>query len=166
MFHKSLSDFLYSFVIVAITALFCSYFNHVGMENFYFSLNLSAANPPGYVFSFVWGILYILLILAFFLVINNKEYEQSRYAAQLFIANMFMQVLWTYAFFFNGWFLAGFIILLLMLLLTAYMMYVFHSVNKVAAWMLLPYLLWILFAAYLNWAVVYLNGFNYPIQTI
>lgn len=157
MFAKSYFNFIFSLVTVLITAGLCSYFNNIGMDNFYSDIKLAALNPPNYVFSIMWTILYVLLVIAFDLVLENKEKSASAVAGS-FIFNMFLQVLWCYVFFGKGYFLIGFWVILALILSTAFLLYQFYQRHKGAAYMIVPYFLWLLFAAYLNWAVYDLNG--------
>lgn len=157
MFQKPFYNFLYSLLLVLLTFGFCSYFNSVGMESFYADINLSGLTPPDMVFPFVWTVLYALLVFAFDTVLNSKNKEQIRPAATLFTLNLFLQVLWTFVFFYNAYFFSGFIVLIILDFVAALMIAWFYKISKVAGWVLLPYFIWLLFATYLNWAVVVLN---------
>ena len=161
MFEKPIYNFFYSLVLVLITAAFCSYFNNIGMESFYSSISLSSLTPPDYVFPLVWIFLYVLLTISFDFVLNAQDKTHLRQAAQLFTTNLFLQVVWTYVFFYNGYFFVGLTVLVLLDLVTIWLIYMFYKIHKLAAWLLLPYFLWLLFATYLNWAVVELNGYIY-----
>ena len=164
MFGKPFYNFLYSLFLVLVTAFICSYFNNFGMKNFYSEINLSVLTPPDYVFPIVWVILYALLVVAFDLVLNHADKQKIRVAAQFFILNLFLQALWTYVFFYNAYFLIGFAVLIVLDLVTLAMIKIFYDIDKKAGLLLVPYLLWVLFASYLNWAVVNLNGATFYLQ--
>lgn len=157
MFEKPFYNFMYSLFLVLITAGFCSYFNRVGMENFYAEINLSRFNPPNIVFPIVWAVLYAILIFSFDTVLNSADKNLLRPAATLFTFNLFLQVLWTYVFFYNAYFFAGFTVLVILDFVTAVMMWFFYRIDRIAGLILIPYFIWVLFATYLNWAVVILN---------
>ena len=157
MFDKPVYNFLYSLILVLITAAFCSYFNRIGMQNFYSEINLSALTPPNIVFPIVWAVLYILLTMAFYFVLNNADKTLIRPAATLFTFNMFLQVLWTFVFFYNAYFFSGFMVLIILDFAGALLVWAFYQINRTAGLMLVPYFLWLLFATYLNWAVILLN---------
>lgn len=163
MFEKPLYNFLYSLILVLITAAICSYFNRFGMQNFYSQINLSALTPPNIVFPIVWTCLYATLVISFDLVLNHGDKHKIRPAAQVFTLNLFLQALWTFVFFYNAYFLVGFAILVVLDFVTAAMMKMFYDVNKTAGLLLIPYMLWLLFATYLNWAVVDLNGATFDL---
>lgn len=158
MFEKPLYNFLYSLILVLITAFICSYFNHFGMKNFYSEINLSALTPPNVVFPIVWTILYATLVISFDMVLNHADKTKVRAAAQVFTLNLFLQALWTYVFFHNAYFLLGFAVLVVLDFVTMAMIKIFYGTDKKAGLILIPYLLWLLFASYLNWAVMDLNG--------
>ena len=158
MFEKPLYNFLYSLISVLLTAVVCSYFNRIGMQNFYSEINLSVLTPPNIVFPIVWTLLYAILVISFDLVLNHADKQKVRPAAQAFILNLFLQALWTFVFFYNAYFLVGFAILVVLDFVVAAMIKMFYDVNKTAGLLLIPYMLWLLFATYLNWAVVNLNG--------
>lgn len=158
MFEKPLYNFLYSLILVLITAAICSYFNRFGMQNFYSQLNLSVLTPPNVVFPIVWTLLYASLVISFDMVLNHTDINKVRPAAQAFSLNLFLQVLWTFVFFYYAYFLVGFAVLAVLDLVTAAMIKIFYDINKKAGLLLIPYMLWLLFATYLNWAVVSLNG--------
>lgn len=158
MFEKPLYNFLYSLISVLLTAVVCSYFNRIGMQNFYSEINLSVLTPPNIVFPIVWTLLYAILVISFDLVLNHGDKQKIRPAAQAFILNLFLQALWTFVFFYNAYFLVGFAILVVLDFVVAAMIKMFYDVNKTAGLLLIPYMLWLLFATYLNWAVADLNG--------
>lgn len=157
MFEKPWYNFLYSLFFVLITAAFCSYFNKIGMQNFYADINLSSLTPPNIVFPIVWTFLYVLLIFAFDMILNAENKALIKPVATMFTLNLFLQVLWTFVFFYNAYFFSAFIVLVILDFATAWLILLFYRINRVAAAMLVPYALWLLFATYLNWAVVVLN---------
>ncbi|MBP5215353.1 MAG: tryptophan-rich sensory protein [Alphaproteobacteria bacterium] len=167
MFKKPLYNFLYSLFLVLLTAGFSSYFNRTGLKNFYPYIKLSALTPPNIVFPFVWIFLYALLALAFDRILNHRNPDtqkrklQLKNCSQAFVINLFLHVLWTIVFFYNAYFLAGLIILVLLVFSTVVMAEFFYKTDKIAGILLLPYLFWLLFATYLNWVVVELNGAYY-----
>jgi len=157
MFDKPIYNFLYSLILVLITAAFCSYFNRVGMQNFYSELKLSVLTPPNIVFPIVWTVLYILLTMAFYYILNTADKTLIRPVATLFTFNLFLQVLWTFVFFYNAYFFSGFVILIILDFATGLLVWAFYKINRTAGLMLIPYFLWVIFATYLNWAIVVLN---------
>ena len=113
--------------------------------------------PPGWLFPVVWTVLFILMGVAAYLVWIENGPERDRmltlYAAQL-VFNFF----WTLIFFNGGKFGLAFIWLLILWGLILATLLSFRKKNKTAGNLLIPYLVWVTFAAYLNAGVWYLNG--------
>ena len=115
-------------------------------------------SPPGILFPIVWTVLYTLMGIASYLIISSdaaKEDVQNAifvYALQLGI-NFFWSI-----FFFNlQWYLFSFFWLLLLWTFILYTKVVFYRISKPAAYLLIPYLLWVTFAGYLNLGIAILN---------
>ncbi len=150
--------FLYSFCAVGITAVACSYFTQSGIALFYGSLEIPMLTPPNAVFPTVWSALYALMVISFYIVLGNDNVFQVQRATLLFLGQLFLQVLWCYLFFYAGYFLFSLIVMLLLLWTVWSMIQRFKQTKPAAGYMQYPYFVWLLFAAYLNAGVVYLNG--------
>ena len=161
MFNSNLSRFLYAFLAVGVTAALWGYLNDFGLNTFYTKIDLSILTPPNNVFPLVWGILYTLLIISTTLVLGSSDSIKIKSALQIFWLNMLLQIIWTYIFFYSGMFLAGFFVLMLLDFITVLLIDAYFHLRKIAGYLLLPYLFWLLFDTYLNWGVIYLNGNAY-----
>ncbi len=112
-------------------------------------------NPPDSVFAPVWTILYALMGVAVFLV--WRRHRHLHRALNLFVIQLVLNVAWNFFFF---WLhrpdlaFAEIIVLFLTILCT---MLAFAKISRPAMWLLLPYLLWVGFAAYLNFSIWQLN---------
>lgn len=125
------------------------------MENntWYKSLNRSKLNPPGWVFGVVWPILYLLLAIFFVLLVKDKKSVKST-PLILFIIQIILNFGWTTIFFrFKMIKLALFLILLINALSIA----IFVMIKNNTKYLLLPYILWLTFATYLNGYIVFNN---------
>lgn len=114
-------------------------------------------SPPGYLFPIVWTILYILMGISSYLVYTSDSPAKPAallvYAIQL-VFNFF----WTILFFRFSLYGLAFLWLLVLIGLIVIMICLFSKIRPAAAYFQLPYLLWCLFAAYLNFAVYMLNN--------
>jgi len=155
---KKTSKLAYSIIIVGITAALCSYYNQIGLKNFYYDLILPPLVPPSFVFSAVWVLLYALLIGSFFIVSIKSEGETFRRHNFWFLGQSVLQILWTYAYFYLGALGPAAIIILLLDYNVFMMIKSFRETDKLASYLQYPYMLWVLFATYLNFAFVYYNG--------
>ncbi len=124
----------------------------------YMSIVQPPLSPPGILFPIVWTILYILMGVSSAMIYNadcaNKQKIETLflYALQL-VVNFF----WSIVFFNQRLFLASFVLLIFLWILIIAMIYKFWKIYKLAAWLQLPYLLWVTFAGYLNLAIYLLN---------
>lgn len=113
-------------------------------------------SPPGWLFPVVWTILYTLMGISSYLIYRsdspNKNTALTIYAFQLAV-NFF----WTILFFNLEMYLLAFLWLLLLLVLIVLMIVSFYRINKTAAYLQIPYLIWVLFAGYLNLGIYLLN---------
>ena len=117
----------------------------------YETLNQPPLSPPGYVFPIVWTILYFLMGVSAYLV-HQKDKIPNVYYTQLGV-----NALWSIIFFIFKLRLLAFIWIILLIILVIIMIIKFYKISKPAAWLQIPYLLWILFASYLNLGVYLLN---------
>lgn len=98
----------------------------------------------GWVFPIVWSILYIFMGISSYIVRNNKE------LMSIYKVNLVINLLWPIIFFTLNFKVFGFFGILLLILVVGYMMYKFYNKNKISAYLLIPYLLWLIFASILN----------------
>ena len=114
--------------------------------------------PPGWVFPVVWVILYALMGYAAARVYSAPAGSVRNWALNLFFSQLVVNFFWSPIFFNLDAYGLAFFWLLLLLSLVAAMTYFFWKVDKKAALFQIPYLLWLLFAAYLNYGVWKLNS--------
>lgn len=115
-------------------------------------------SPPGWIFPVMWGILYVMMAISAYLIQNaNAPTYKRRNALILYALQLLVNFSWSIVFFrFQMRGVAIGIILLLVILVIA-MMIVFHGIRKTAVYWNIPYLLWLLFASYLNIGTFLLN---------
>ena len=120
-------------------------------DDFYFSLNRPPLSPPPIVFPIVWSILYLLMGFASYL---SRNWFRSMV---LFYIGLFMNLAWIVFFF--GLHLVGFsaVWIALLLIESVYTLRSFFECNKLSGWLFLPYVLWLVFAVYLNIGILLLN---------
>lgn len=113
--------------------------------------------PPGIVFPVVWTVLYALMGASAYLIEQAGGGAQQQKALRLYAAQLFVNFLWSIVFFRFQLLGASVLIILVLLLLVACMIRAFYKVDPLAAYLNIPYLLWVAFAAYLNIGVFLLN---------
>jgi len=115
-------------------------------------------SPPGWLFPVVWSILFLLMGYASYRVLTaNAPKEEKRKALIVYGAQLALNFLWSPVFFGLGWLLVAFFILVALWILILITGNLFSQIDKTAGTLLLPYLLWVTFAGYLNFAFVLLN---------
>ena len=128
-----------------------------GMETFQ-SLNQPPLSPPGWLFPIVWTILFLLMGIASYLVsTSDAPRGQARFAKKKYAAQLIVNFFWPILFFnLQQYLLAVFWRILLWVLILKTLLS-FYKISKPAGYLLLPYLLWVTFAGYLNLGVFLLN---------
>lgn len=127
-----------------------------GNMSLYSTINKPPVSPPGFIFPFVWGILYILMGISSYLVYES-DHSEKRNALKTYALQLFFNFWWSIIFFRFSLYLFAFLWLLVMIVLIAIMIYRFYQINMLSAYLQIPYLLWCLFAAYLNFMIYTLN---------
>lgn len=128
-----------------------------GVKDWYLTLQKPVFNPPNYLFPPVWTILYLLMGISLYLVLQSKDPVLKKRAVILFSIQLLLNFLWSFVFFkFQLTGVALIDIACLWLCITG-MIYSFYAINKKAAFLQLPYLLWVSFATLLNAAIYHLN---------
>lgn len=116
-----------------------------------------ALSPPGIVFPIVWGILYALMGIGAARIYFTPETRRRTQSLWVFLIQLAVNFFWSLIFFNLQSFGAAFLWILLLWCLTLLMILVFRQTDPPAAWLQIPYLLWVTFAAYLNLGVWRLN---------
>lgn len=116
-----------------------------------------ALAPPAILFPIVWTVLYALMGIGAALIWNSPESAERRRALNLFILQLIVNFFWSLIFFNAQAFGFALVWLVLLWVLILLMILSFRKVNRLAAWLQIPYLLWVTFAGYLNYMVWMLN---------
>lgn len=148
---------------VVVTCLAIGYFSGMvtksSIETWYPTLIKPSFNPPNWVFAPVWSMLYVMMGVAAGLVWDRIEAEKEvvKKALVFFAIQLVLNALWSYLFFgLHNPMLAGLeIIVLWLMIFETYIQ--FAKINKIAGYLLLPYLAWVSFAAVLNGTIWWLN---------
>jgi translocator protein len=123
----------------------------------YDALVKPAIQPPGWAFGAAWTVLYVMLGVALAMVLNARGNRYRGYAIALFAVAFVSNLAWSPLFFAAHQVFAAFFLILFMLAFAIATTIAFDRVRKAAAWLMLPYLLWLSFAAILNWQTHALN---------
>ena len=122
----------------------------------YFELVKPPLSPPPALFGIVWSVLYFLMAVSISLVIS-KGGQNAESASKIYYLQLIVNFVWPILFFNFGFLTLAFVWLLLLIALVVLMIVRFYKISPLAAYLQIPYLVWLLFAAYLNLAFVILN---------
>jgi len=139
---------------VFLTGLFGSLFTSATTKSQWYSENKPSFTPPGIVFSIAWTILYLLIILSvYFSWIKSKKSEKTNLLI-IFGLNLISNALWSFLFFYLRNPILGFLDLLVIFSTIIWALIYTKRINKISTYLLVPYLLWIIFAGILNLAFI------------
>ncbi len=155
MNNKMSKEEIISILIPVIIGLLSGLISIAGIKSFN-SLKSPFLSPPGFIFPIVWTILYVLMGISSYLIYNENDY-QSSFCLKIYALNLFINFLWSPIFFGLGLRLFSFIWIIILDIVVIYMIICFYKVNKKAAYLQIPYLIWCLYATYLNLAFYLLN---------
>ena len=116
-------------------------------------------SPPSWLFPVVWTVLYVLMSVSFTRVLLERKYSprMKRNAVLIYVLNLFFNFMWSIFFFNCRAFLFSFVWLVLLWLIIFATTVNFYRTDKTAGYLLIPYLLWVTFAGYLNAGIYVLN---------
>lgn len=118
-------------------------------------LNKPALAPPGWLFPIVWTILYVLMGIASYLVLISEKPNDT--ALTVYGIQLIFNFFWSIIFFNLEMYLFAFIWLVVLWLLILKTTILFYQISKVTGYLMIPYLLWVTFAGYLNFSIYLLN---------
>ena len=153
--------FIIAVVGCEIIGLLSTPFTTGAITTWYPTLTKPFLNPPNWIFTPVWTTLYFLMGVSLYLVWSMKEQESQKDLKELgikvFLVQLGLNFLWSAIFFGMQNPLLAAIEIAFLLAAIFYTILVFKKISKTAAYLLIPYLLWVAFASYLNIAILILN---------
>lgn len=127
--------------------------------NIFEKINMPPLSPPSVVFPIVWAVLYILMGISSAIIYKNgTDREEVQSALKVYALQLAVNFFWSLIFFNMQAYLFAFIWLILLWVLVIAMIVKFKKISPAAAWLQIPYLLWITFAGYLSLMIYLLNG--------
>ena len=126
-------------------------------SGWYRALAKPALTPPGWVFPVVWTTLYVMLGFALAMILAARGAAARGRGVMLFLAQFVLNLAWTPLFFGAHRVGLALLVIVAMTVLTIATAFAFARVRKAAAWLLVPYLVWISFASVLTWRIGQLN---------
>jgi tryptophan-rich sensory protein len=149
--------FIIALALPLIVGFAGSVFTSISVNTWFVTLNKPVFNPPAWLFAPAWTVLYILMGIAFYLLWQQGYSAKMRGAFVVYGFQLVLNLLWSLFFFGLRSPLLGFIDIVLLWLLILLNIILFYRLKRVAAWLLVPYLLWVTFASALNLSILILN---------
>lgn len=125
-------------------------------SHFYETLSRPVFAPPGWVFPVAWSVLYITMALAMWFVLRQQGRDRFLLLG-LYLSQLAVNLLWPFLFFTQQALGLAFFWLILLWSLAIIMLYQFFRESRIAGWLVVPYQLWLTFAAVLNFTLARLN---------
>jgi len=144
-------------VVSELAGIIGSVFTTPSIAGWYSGIVKPIINPPAWVFGPVWTTLFAMMGISLFLIWKNQMATSKNMAYRFFFIQLILNTVWSIIFFYHhniGGALIEIVFLWLAILTT---MVTFYKISKPAAWLLAPYILWVTFAVYLNFAIWSLN---------
>lgn len=114
-------------------------------------------SPPGWLFGVIWPILYLLMGIAAYIIYQTPPTPERKKATTLYWVQLFVNFLWPIIFFRFKWYWISVAVIILLDVLVLITTIRFYKIKKAAGYLMIPYLIWILFATYLNIGIAVLN---------
>lgn len=154
---KKVGQFILAIIICQVAGGIGSLFTYPQIENWYQGIAKSNLNPPNSVFGPVWVTLFTLMGIALYWIWQKKDSKNFKLALIFFIIQLVLNSLWSIIFFgLQNPLLALIEMVFLWLFILLTIIY-FYKIDKKAGYILIPYILWVSFAFYLNFEVFRLN---------
>ncbi len=128
-----------------------------GMEVYNESVLKPLLTPPGWIFAVVWSILYVLMGISAAIVWLSNESTSRNRGLNLYVFQLIVNFFWSLLFFNAQAYGLSLLWLIFLLVLVVWMSWEFYKVKPVAGYLQIPYIIWLIFAAYLNFAVWQMN---------
>lgn len=123
----------------------------------YNTINIPALNPPPEIFGPVWAFMYTLIFISFTSFMYAKTDMNKKQGITFFLIQLLLNFSWSPAFFYLHDIKLSFVIIIFLLIFIILTIISFYKVSRISAFLLIPYLLWVSFATYLNFELMRLN---------
>lgn len=157
MKFKNAAIFIVSVLACQLAGLIGSVFTTPAIRGWYTTIEKSPLNPPNWIFGPVWTLLFTLMGISLALIWISEKGALRSNAIKIFSFQLILNTLWSIIFFGLKNPALAFLEIVVLWFAILYTIIVFRKINKTSAWLLVPYILWVSFASYLNLSVALLN---------
>lgn len=150
----NIKELVISIIIPIVFGILSSVFS--GNFNTYQEISKPKFAPPGFIFPIVWFILFIFMGISSYLIYKSNSYDKEK-SLLIYNIQLIVNFFWSIIFFrLKNYFLA-FIWIILLLVLIIIMFSRFYKINKISAYLQIPYIIWVVFATILTYSIYALN---------
>jgi len=149
-------NLIIAILIPVVGGFLISLITRGGVNNYTENLIKPPFAPPSILFPIVWTILYILMGYSSYLIYDSMSCHENT-CLIIYALNLFINFIWPIIFFNLEARLFAFLFIILLDIVVAFMIICFHGINKKAAYLNIPYFIWLIFATILNFSVYILN---------
>jgi translocator protein len=132
-------------------------FTAEAVPEWYETLNRPSFNPPNWLFGPVWTALYLLMGISFFLIWKQSASKERSFAIIAFLLQLSLNFCWSFIFFYFNMIGFALIEIVFLWISIVIMFFLFYKIKPIAAYINIPYFLWVTFAAILNASYYFLN---------
>lgn len=154
---KNLPAYLISILICQSAGLIGSFSTMSSVKGWYQTINKASFNPPSWVFAPVWTTLFVMMGVSVSIIWLSEKNEGRSKALKVFFVQLVLNTLWSIIFFGLKNPPLAFIEIIVLWFAILYTIILFRKINRKAACLLIPYILWVSFATVLTLSVVLLN---------
>jgi len=154
---KKILTLLVSIITCQLVGAIGSIFTFSAIPNWYSTINKPFFNPPNWLFGPVWTLLYLFMGIALYLILNTKKTAKRKTALIIFFTQLGLNTLWSIIFFGLQSPGLAFVEIIFLLIFIVFSILKFLPISKKAAYLLVPYLIWVSFASILNFSIFLLN---------
>jgi len=152
--NKILSFLL--FLIVTFSASFIGAFATINYKEPWYSLLIKPSfNPPDWVFGPIWTTLYLLMTIAIWKVWQSNFRNIN--IVYIYFIHLFFNTMWSIVFFVFHNILLALFVLIILIGLISYLMMQYRKINLISFYLMIPYLVWCIFASVLNFSILIIN---------
>ena len=150
--------FIISLAVTLFIGIVASLFTRPQINGWYSLLNKPVFTPPSWVFAPVWTCVYILIAVSAYLVWIRRDGSTDYLTARMvYIIQLALNFAWSIIFFGLHSLVGGLLVIILLWMMILLNIRWFGKLSKVASWLLMPYFLWVSYAAILNYSIFTLN---------
>ncbi len=151
---KKIIKFLLAVILCEGAGMVGSFFTMPAITSWYATLAKPSFNPPNWIFAPVWTTLFFLMGVSLYLIWNEKQKGKPiKLAVLFFFQQLSLNILWSALFFGMQNPMLAFVEIIALWLSILMTIFYFAKISKTAAWLLVPYILWVSFAAFLNFSI-------------